>query len=96
MYILIEPRVNAYNTHTHTHTHTHAHTHAHTHTHTHSHTHTLSHTHTHTHTHTHSYLRAMGLKTSLFQRERFLFKEELREVEWWTETGSWFQTAGAW
>ena len=28
-----------------------------------------------------------------------VFKEdykELTEVEWWTETGSWFQTAGAW
>ena len=47
--------------------------------------------------HTHSYLTAMGLKKR-FPKKKKVFKADLRElteVAPWTETGSWFQVAGA-
>ena len=82
--------------------HTHAHTHRLTHarTGTHIHTHTNAHTHTHTHTHTVAYQGNQGNKTEekVFKKRK-VFKEdfkELTEVEWRTETGSWFQISGAW
>ena len=68
--------------------------------HTHARTHTDSHTHTHTHTHQ-SHIRAtraMRLKKKVFKKRK-VFKEDLKElteVEWRTETGSWFQINGAW
>ena len=69
--------------------------------HTRRHTHRLTlarmRTHTNTHTHTHQLqiraIKAMRLKKSFFKKRK-VFKEhlkELTEVEWWTETGSWFQ-----
>ena len=51
-------------------------------------------------THTHWYIRAMeiGIEERVFKKRK-VFKEnlkELREVEGWTETWSWFQITGAW
>ena len=81
------------------HTHTHAHTQ--TRTRTHARTQTLTHTHTHTHTHTPvAYQGNQGNETEeKFFLKRKVFKEDLKElteVEWRTETGSWFQITGAW
>ena len=77
------------------------HTHTHTSTHAHRLTHTRVHTHTQTHTHTPvAYQGYQGNKTEekVFKKRK-VFKEglkELTEVEWRTETGSWFQITGAW
>ena len=73
------------------------------HTHTRTHTHRLAHacTHTHTHTHTHTPVAYQGdqgneTEEKVFKKERFSRKlKELTEVEWRTETGSWFQITGA-
>ena len=61
--------------------------------------HECRHTHTHTHTPV-AYQGNQGNETEerVFKKRR-VFKEdskELTEVEWRTETGSWFQTTGAW
>ena len=78
------------NAHTHTFAHTDSHTHARTH----------AHTRTHTHTHTHTPVAYQGNETDeKFFLKRKIFKEDLKEltdVEWQTETGSWFQITGAW
>ena len=76
----------------------HAHTHAHTETHTR--TRTRVHMHTQTHTHTHTPVPYQGNETEqkIFKKRK-VFKEDLKElteVEWRTETGSWFQITGAW
>ena len=64
--------------------------------HTHTLMHTCMHTYTHTHSHTQSYVRAMGLSKRFLKRERFPRKFSKNwQVEWWTETGSWFQITGA-
>ena len=81
-----------------------AHTHANTQTrtHTHANTQTRAHTHacTHTNTHAHTPVAHQGNETEekVFKKRK-VFKEDLKElteVEWWTETGSWFQITGAW
>ena len=59
-----------------------------------------AHTQTCTHTHTHTPVTHEGNQTEekVFKRRK-VFKEdfkELTEVEWRTETGSWFQINGAW
>ena len=64
--------------------------------HTHAHAHTLARTHIHTHTP----VAYQGNETEkkVFKRRK-VFKEDLKElteVEWRTETGSWFQINGAW
>ena len=64
----------------------------------HTHTHTLAHARTHTHTHRPvAYQGKQGIETEekgkVFKED---YKKELTEVEWWTETGSWFQITGAW
>ena len=78
---------------------------AHTHTHTQTRTCTLASTRTHKHTHTHThtpvaYQGNQGNETEeKFFKKRKVFKEDLKElteVEWRTETGSWFQITGAW
>ena len=79
--------------------------HAHTQTRTHTHARTCAraraHTHTHTHTHTPvAYQVNQGNETEekVFKK-RNVVKEDLKEVtevEWRTETGSWFQITGAW
>ena len=68
----------------------------------HTHMHTDLHTHVRTHTHTHTvpYQGNQGNETEekVFKKRKF-FKEDLKElteVEWRTETGSWFQITGAW
>ena len=63
--------------------------------HTHARTHARTHTRTHTHTHTHTPDAYQGNQTEekVFKKRK-VFKEnlkELTEVEWRTETGSWFQ-----
>ncbi len=70
----------------------HAHTHAHTQ------IRTRTHTHTHTHTHTNTPVAYQGFQGNETEekvfKKRKVFKEdltELTEVEWRTETGSWFQ-----
>ena len=76
----------------------------HTHTHTHTHTQRLArahtHTNTHTHVHTHTPIAYQGNETEekVFKKKKVFNKDlkELREVEWWTETGSWFQITGVW
>ena len=63
------------------------------HTHTHVHTQSLAHACARTHTHQ-SHIRAVRLKVS---KKIKVFKEDLKEltdVEWRTETGSWFQITG--
>ena len=80
---------------------THARTYTDSHTHARAHTHTRTHTHTHTHTHTPvAYQGNQGNETEekVFKKRK-VFKEDLKElteVEWRTETGSWFQITGAW
>ena len=79
----------------------HAHTHAHTHTdsHTHARAYTRTHTHTHTHTQTHTHTPVAYRAIREVFKKRKVFKEDLKEpteVEWRTETGSWFQITGAW
>ena len=56
--------------------------------------------HTHMHAHTHTPVAYQGNETEekVFKKRK-VFKEDLKElteVEWWTETGSWFQITGAW
>ena len=74
-----------------------------------AHTHRLAHTHTHTHTHARTHARTHTSR--IYQgnqandeteekvfKKRKVFKEDLKElteVEWRTETGSWFQITGA-
>ena len=63
----------------------------------HTHTHACTRTDSHMHTHQ-SHIRAMRLKKR-FLKKRKVFKEDLKElteVEWHTETGSWFRITGAW
>ena len=62
-------------------------------------TNTCTHAHTQTHTPV-AYQSNEGNETEekVFKKRK-VFKEdlqELTEVEWWTETGSWFQINGAW
>ena len=69
----------------------------------HAHTQTRTCTHTRTHTNTHipvTYQGNQGNETEekVFKKRK-VFKEDLKElteVEWQTETGSWFQITGAW
>ena len=73
------------------------------HTHMHAHTQTRTCTHAHTHKHKHTpvvYQGNQGNETEekVFKKRK-VFKEhlkELTEVEWQTETGSWFQITRAW
>ena len=73
----------------------------HTHTHRDSHARARTHTHTHTHTpkqHTHTPVAYQGNETEekIFKKRK-VFKEDLKElteVEWRTETGSWFHGQG--
>ena len=64
-------------------------------------THTDSHMHARalTHTHTHqAHIRAIRAEEKVFKKRK-VFKEDLKElteVEWRTETGSWFQITRAW
>ena len=64
-------------------------------THTHTHTHVCTHTHTHMHTHTPVTYQGNETEEQVFKKRKEDFKE-LTEVEWQTETGSWFQINGAW
>ena len=80
-----------------------AHTHARTLTDSHSHTHARTHAHAHTHTHTHTPVAYQGNQDNETEekvfKKRKVFNEDLKElteVEWRTETGSWFQITGAW
>ena len=82
-------KFNAYdmNAHTHARTHTDSHTHA-----------RAAHTHKHTHTHTPVEYQGNETEEKVFKKRK-VFKEDLKEVtevEWRTETGSWFQITGAW
>ena len=64
----------------------------------HARTHARAHTHTHTHIHTPVAYQGNETEEKVFKKRR-VFKEDLKElteVEWWTETGSWFQITGAW
>ena len=68
---------------------------------THARMHTDLHTHarTHTHEHTHTPVAYQGNETEekVFKKRK-VFKEDLKElteVEWRTDTGSWFQITGA-
>ena len=68
--------------------------------HTHIRSHRLTHTRAHAHMHTHTPVAFQDNETGekVF-RKRKVFKEDLKElteVEWRTETGSWFQITGAW
>ena len=72
-------------------------------THTDSHTHTCAYMHTHTHPNTHTPVAYQGNQGNETEekvfKKRKVFKEDLKElteVEWRTETGSWFQITGAW
>ena len=58
-------------------------------------THTDSHTRAHTHTPV-AY-QVSETEEKVFKKRK-VFKEDLKEteVEWRTETGSWFQITGAW
>ena len=74
---------------------------AHTHTHTHARmrvgAHACTHTHTHTHTHTPVAYQGNEAEEKVFKKRK-VFKEGLKgltEVEWRTETVSWFQITGA-
>ena len=63
--------------------------------HTHAHAHTLARTHIHTHTPVAYQGNETEEKLLFFKRK--VFKEDLKElteVEWRTETGSWFQISG--
>ena len=56
--------------------------------------------HTLTHTHTHTPVAYQGNETEekVFKKRK-VFREDLKElteVEWRTETGSWFHITGAW
>ena len=73
-------------------------------THTRTHTHRLAHARTRAHTNTHTRRQGnqsyQGNETEekVFKKRK-VFKEDLKElteVEWRTETGSWFQIIGAW
>ena len=80
--------------------HTHACTHTDSHTHARKHTDSRTHARVHTHKHAHTPVAHQGNETEekVFKKRR-VFKEDLKElteVEWWTETGSWFQVTGAW
>ena len=75
-------------------------THTYTHTHARTHTEIRTCTHMHTRTHTHTPVAYQGSETEeqVFKKRK-VFKEDLKElteVEWRTETGSWFQITGAW
>ena len=64
-----------------------------------AHTHTHAHAHTEAHTHTHTPVANQGNETEekVFKKRKG-FKEDLKkltDVEWRTETGSWFQITGA-
>ena len=70
------------------------------HAHMHAHTHRLTHARTRTHTHTYTPVAYQGSETEekVFKKRK-VFKEDLKElteVEWRTETGSWFQITRAW
>ena len=57
-----------------------------------------THTCTHTHTHTHTVIYQGNVTEEKVSEKSKAFKEDLKgltEVEWRTETGSWFQIAGA-
>ena len=77
------------------------HTHRHAHTQTRIHTHACTHIHTHTYTHTPVAYQGNETEEKVFKKRK-VFKEDLKEltlvteVEWRTETGSWFQITGAW
>ena len=78
------------------------HTRTHAHTQRLAHAHTCAHAHTHTHTHTHTSVAYQGNQSNeteeKFFKKRKVLKgdlKELTEVEWRTETGSWFQITGA-
>ena len=94
-------KFNAYNKNAHTHTHTHTHTHRLAHACMRARTHARTHTHTHTHTHTSRIAGQSGQwdwREKVFKKRK-VFKEDLKElaeVEWRTETGSWFQITEAW
>ena len=48
--------------------------------------------------HKHTHTLGNGTEEKVFKK-RTVFKEDLKEmteVEWQTETGSWFQITGAW
>ena len=67
---------------------------------THARTHACTHTHSLTHSHSHTSVGHQGNETEekVFKKRK-VFKEDLKEqteVEWRTETGSWFQITGAW
>ena len=73
----------------------------HTRTHTHRLAHARTHARTHAHTHTHTPVAYQGNEGNETEekvfKKRKVFKKNLKdltEVEWRTETGSWFQ--GAW
>ena len=58
--------------------------------------HAFTHTHTHTHTPV-AYCQGNEAEEKVFKKRK-VFKEGLKgltEVEWWTETVSWFQITGA-
>ena len=72
----------------------------HEYTHAHTETHTCMHACTCTCTHTHTPVGNQGSETEekVFKKRK-VFKEDLKElteIEWQTETGSWFQITGAW
>ena len=72
----------------------------HTHAHTHTETCTRMHVQTLAHTHTHTPVAYQGNETEekVFKKRK-VFNEDLKElteVEWRTETGSWFQITGTW
>ena len=57
-------------------------------------------THTHTRKYTQTYItyQGSGTEEKVFKKRK-VFKEDLKgltDVEWWAETGSWFQITGAW
>ena len=63
-------------------------------------THARTHTDSHTHARAHTPVAYQDNETEeKFFKKRKVFKEDLKElteVEWRTETGSWFQITGAW
>ena len=81
----------------------HRHTHAHTQTRSRTHARENTHARTHARTHTHTPVAYQGNQGNETEKKVFkkrqVFKEDLKElteVEWRTETGSWFQITGAW
>ena len=89
------------NAHAQTRTHRRARTHTDPHTHIRTRTHT--HTHARTHARTHAPVAYQGNQGNETEKKIFkkrkVFKEDLKElteVEWRTETGSWFQITRAW